>query len=104
MSEYYTVFDMTPYDEFEQDYIQVGIAKANPSDHIGEMILEKARKFHESSMQTLFWLIFFFIFLAVAVGYAWVQHAKQSQFSIEKLDYDGLQPDGLQEDFTKESQ
>lgn len=35
MSEYYTVFDMTPYDEFEQPYIQVGMAKANPTDQIG---------------------------------------------------------------------
>ena len=47
MSEYYTVFDMTPHDEFGQDYIQVGIAKANPSDEIGEALLEKSRKFHE---------------------------------------------------------
>ena len=90
MSEYYTVFDMTPYDEYEQPYIQVGIAKANPSDLIGEMILEKARKFHESSMSSTFWVVILFIFLSVAVGYAWVQHTKQSQFNIDNLDYDGL--------------
>jgi hypothetical protein len=35
LSEYYTVFDMTPMDEFGKDYIQIGIAKANPSDTIG---------------------------------------------------------------------
>jgi hypothetical protein len=74
MSEYYTVFDMSPLDEFDQDYIQVGIAKANPSDAIGEALLEKSRKFHEQSMSSSFWLIIFFIFMSVAVGYACVQH------------------------------
>jgi len=67
MSEYYTVFDMTPHDEFGQDYIQVGIAKANPSDEIGEALLEKSRKFHEQSMSSTFWVIILFIFLSVAV-------------------------------------
>jgi len=98
MSEYYTVFDMTPHDEFGQDYIQVGIAKANPSDEIGEALLEKSRKFHEQSMSSTFWVIILFIFLSVAVGYACVQHNKQSQFEIDRLDYDGLEYDGLDKD------
>jgi len=98
MSEYYTVFDMTPHDEFGQDYIQVGIAKANPSDEIGEALLEKSRKFHEQSMSSTFWVIILFIFLSLAVGYACVQHTKQSQFEIDRLDYDGLEQDGIEKD------
>ena len=72
MQEYYTVFDMTPYDEYNQDFIQIGIAKANPSDEIGELLLEKSRKFHEESMSSVFWVIILLIFLSMAVGYAWV--------------------------------
>ena len=31
LNEYYTAYDMTPYDEEEKDYIQVGIGPINPN-------------------------------------------------------------------------
>ena len=96
MSKYYTVFDMTPYDEFEQPYIQVGLAHANPSDLIGENILEKIRNMKQGGSSGFWTVAFCFcICFAMAAGYAWQQHSRQSQFNIDKLDYDGLQHDGL---------
>ena len=97
MSKYYTVFDMTPYDEFEQPYIQVGLAHANPSDLIGENILEKIRNMNNGGGSSGFWTIAFCfcVCFGMAAGYAWHQHSTQSQFNIDKLDYDGLQHDGL---------
>jgi hypothetical protein len=35
LAEYYTIFDMTPMDEFGENFIRIGIVKANPSDTIG---------------------------------------------------------------------
>ena len=49
-------------------------------------------------MSSTFWIVILFILLSVAVGYAWVQHNKESQFNINRLDYDGLQHDGIEEE------
>lgn len=38
MRKYYVVYDMTPYDERQQDYIQVGIGLQNSEALIGEDI------------------------------------------------------------------
>jgi len=37
MKKYYTVYDMTTYDEQGLDYIQVGLAPVNPLNEIGQM-------------------------------------------------------------------
>jgi hypothetical protein len=36
MEKYYTVFDMTPYDERNEMYIQVGLAPINQLNIIGQ--------------------------------------------------------------------
>ena len=74
MSEYYTVFDMTPLDEEGEDYIRIGIAKANPSDTIGRDLLEKAKRYHESSAKTGFWIILIFVGLIVFGAYACIKN------------------------------
>ena len=78
MSEYYTVFDMTPYDEHGLDYIQIGIAKANPSDTIGEDLLEKSRQYHEEIVADTFWIILIMICLVIGACYACVRHQKEA--------------------------
>ena len=35
IKDYYVVFDMTPYDERNENYIQIGIGKKNTDDVIG---------------------------------------------------------------------
>jgi hypothetical protein len=69
MSEYYTVFDMTPMDEENKDYIRVGISKVNPSDTIGADLLEKAKIYHESSAKAAFWIIILFVTLIITAAY-----------------------------------
>ena len=41
MKEYYTIFDMSPYDEFNQDYIQIGFARKNPMNVVGDTRYDK---------------------------------------------------------------
>ena len=101
MSEYYTVFDMTPYDEYDKDYIRIGIAKANPYDAIGKDLLDKAKRYHESSARTAFWIIIMFVILIVVGAYACIKHQSDSELSID-FNYKGLNPDGLSEDKDKE--
>ena len=87
MSEYYIVFDMTPMDEYDKDYIRVGIAKANPSDTIGKELLDKAKRYHESSARTAFWIVIMFVILIVVGAYACIKHQAESEYSID-FNYD----------------
>ena len=66
LSEYYTVFDMTPIDA-GQEYIQVGIAKANPSDEVGLSLLEKITKELTKSSLGVFILILLSLILVGAI-------------------------------------
>jgi hypothetical protein len=90
LSEYYTVFDQTPYDMHGLDYIQVGIGKANPSDTIGESLLEKSRQYHEETVSSAFWTILLMICLTVGAAYACVRQQKEPFTNIDNLDYDGV--------------
>ena len=103
MSEYYTVFDMTPMDEYNKDYIRIGIAKANPSDTIGKDILDKAKRYHESSARTAFWIVIMFVVLIVVGAYACIKHQAEGDIRID-FNYAGLNPDGvMSEDRDKEN-
>ena len=66
LSEYYTVFDMTPVDNGE-DYIRVGIAKANPSDEVGLSLLDKISKELTKSSLGVFLLILLSLILVGAI-------------------------------------
>ena len=94
MSEYYTVFDMTPMDEHNKDYIRIGIAKANPSDTIGSDLLEKAKRYHESSAKSVFWVIILFVSLIIVASYLCIKQQAESEISIY-FQYNGLNQDGL---------
>lgn len=83
LSEYYTVFDMTPMDEHGEDYIRIGIANANPSDTIGKDLLDKAKRYHESSAQSAFWVIIMFVGLIVGGAYACMKHQAESEIKID---------------------
>lgn len=94
LSEYYTVFDMTPMDEDNQDYIQIGIAKINPSDTIGSDLLTKAKKYHESSAKSIFWIILFFVALVILASYLCIKQQQEAEMNIN-FDYDGLAQEDL---------
>ena len=41
MEKYYMIYDMTPFDEYDQDYLRIGFAFKNPEDNIGEGISDR---------------------------------------------------------------
>ena len=44
MQNYYVAYDMRPYYEFNQHYIQIGIAPRNEKDEIGHAIPDEEQK------------------------------------------------------------
>lgn len=80
LSEYYTVFDMTPIDA-GQEYIQVGIAKANPSDEVGLSLLEKITKELTKSSLGVFILILLSLILVGAILFCLYRKRKNRQVS-----------------------
>lgn len=82
MSEYYTVFDMTPIDE-GKDYVRVGIAKANPADEVGLSLLDKITKELTKSSMGVFILILISFALVGIVMFCLYRKRKNRQITFE---------------------
>lgn len=78
LSEYYTVFDMTPLDEGD-DFVRVGIAKANPSDEVGLSLLDKITKELTKSSLGVFIVILLSLTLVGAVLFCLYRKRKNRQ-------------------------
>ena len=41
MEKYYMIYDMTPSDEYHQDYLRIGFAPKNPDDTVGKGVADR---------------------------------------------------------------
>ena len=80
LSEYYSVFDMTPVENGEE-FIRVGIAKANPSDEVGLSLLDKIQKELTKSSLGVFIVILLSLILVGAVLFCLYKKRNNRQVS-----------------------
>mmetsp|Transcript_5551 Transcript_5551/g.9503 ORF Transcript_5551/g.9503 Transcript_5551/m.9503 type:complete len:138 (+) Transcript_5551:1125-1538(+) len=105
LSQYYTVFDMSTLDR-GFDHIRVGMAPINPSDDIGQSLIDKFREKIGDSEMLVYAFFAFVIFLILLGVYCFLKKRKGERRGIFEernfVEYDFNEEDAVKQGFKKQ--